>query len=98
MNPDPGAKFDAVGGRKFLVTMTGISIVTGLALVTLFLGRINPATDAAITAVGAMVLAFITGNAAVTWGAMRAVERRESNAQDAPYPGYVRLPDTPDKP
>lgn len=64
--------FAAVGGRKFVLTVGGCVLVTILALFG------SHATDAAMQAIGAMVLVFNGANAAVTWGSMRATTRDDT--------------------
>lgn len=53
-------------GRKFWVTLLGMLIVATLPLVSH-----SPEVGTAISAVGAMVLAFSTANAAVSWAYAR---------------------------
>lgn len=50
-------------GRKFWITVLGIVVVSVLPLV-----RDTAAVGTAISAVGAMVLAFCGANAVVSWG------------------------------
>lgn len=54
------------GGRKYAVTLLGIVVCAVLPLVS-----DRAAVASAITAIGAMVLAFCGANAAVSWGAQR---------------------------
>lgn len=50
-------------GRKFWITLLGMALVTVLPLASR-----SPDVGTAISAIGAMVLAFCGANAAVSWG------------------------------
>lgn len=83
--------FSSVGGRKFTISMYGVTAVVLLA-------AIGATTSEAFIAIGTIVLSYCGGNAAVEWkhaGSSRTentrvsqeiVERRALGAEDGSEP------------
>lgn len=83
-------------GRKFIVTIYGMSLVAGLATLGMFLAADATFITATSGALGAMVATFCGANAVVSWSYARndnsastrneVVERRAAGADDQTEP------------